>query len=103
MTKIAATLQEVRWAAEQVGIAELAREADVPYTTVKSCADRDWSNKNLDVLVKLEAAADRIRVRTLGQIDSQRAAHVNAPVVVQAGNIAEALTSATIEKIGEDQ
>lgn len=64
MTEIEAALQRIRLVADRKGgLAELAREAEVPYTTVHSFADRDWGNKNLSVVEKLVAAADRITAR----------------------------------------
>lgn len=60
MTEISHTLEAVRKTAERVGLAEFARAADVPYTTVKSFSDRGWSHKNLEVLQKLADAASRL-------------------------------------------
>ncbi len=60
MSEIAQTISTIRETAERVGLPAFAREAGVPYTTVKSFADRDWSNKNLDVIEKLAAAAERL-------------------------------------------
>jgi hypothetical protein len=61
MTEIADTIDNIRAVADDIGLAELAREAGVPYTTVKSFADRGWTHKNLDVIEKLGAAAHRRR------------------------------------------
>lgn len=61
MTGIAHAIETIRTAAERVGLADLAREAGVPYTTVKSFADRGWSHKNLEVIEKLAGAADRLK------------------------------------------
>jgi precorrin-6B methylase 1 len=64
MTEIEAALQRIRTVADRKGgLAILAREADVPYTTVHSFSERDWSHKNLEVIEKLVAAADRIAAR----------------------------------------
>lgn len=64
MTEIETALARVQAvAARKGGLAELAREADVPYTTVHSFSDRNWSHKNLEVIEKLVAAADRIAAR----------------------------------------
>jgi hypothetical protein len=60
MSEIAAAIESIKTAAERVGLANLAREAGVPYTTVKSFADRGWSHKNLDAIEKLATAADRL-------------------------------------------
>jgi hypothetical protein len=63
MSEIASTIELIRRAADAHGLAELAREADVPYTTVHSFAERQWSHKNLEVLEKLSAAAGRLAKR----------------------------------------
>lgn len=64
MTEIEAALQRIRTVADRKGgLADLAREADVPYTTVHSFSERDWQHKNLEVVEKLVAAADRIAAR----------------------------------------
>jgi precorrin-6B methylase 1 len=64
MTEIAAAVERIRRiGARKGGLAELAREADVPYTTVHSFSERDWSHKNLTVIEKLVAAAERIEAR----------------------------------------
>lgn len=60
MTQIAETIEAVRKTAERVGLAELARVADVPYTTVKSFSDRGWSHKNFEVLQKLSLAVAKL-------------------------------------------
>lgn len=60
MTQLTDTITRVRTAAEQVGLREFARIADVPYTTLKSFADRGWSNKNVLVLQKLADAASKV-------------------------------------------
>lgn len=64
MTQITETISTIQEAAERVGLAEFARVADVPYTTVKSFADRGWSHKNFEVLQKLAAAAQKLAPRT---------------------------------------
>lgn len=45
------------------GLAELAREAGVPYTTIKSFKDRGWANRSLDLVDRLSQAAQRIEAR----------------------------------------
>lgn len=60
MTQVNDIINNVRRAAETHGLAALAREADVPYTTVKSFADRGWSNKNLQVIDALARASNRL-------------------------------------------
>jgi lambda repressor-like predicted transcriptional regulator len=60
MTQVNDIIDNVRKAAETHGLAALAREADVPYTTVKSFSDRGWSNKNLQVIDALARASDRL-------------------------------------------
>jgi hypothetical protein len=57
MSPVAQAIVAVRQSADRVGLGELARVAGVPYTTVKSFADRGWENKNLEVLERLYAAA----------------------------------------------
>jgi lambda repressor-like predicted transcriptional regulator len=64
MSDIANAIACIRRAADRSSVAELAREAGVPYTTVHSFADRKWSHKNLEVIQKLEKAAERINART---------------------------------------
>jgi precorrin-6B methylase 1 len=63
MSPISSTIQTVRQSAQKVGLGELAREAGVPYTTVKSFADRGWEHKNFEVLERLWCAAERLRER----------------------------------------
>lgn len=60
MDQIGSAIQNVKAAAQTYGLSALAREADLPYTTVKSFADRDWSHKNLDTVRALIGAADRL-------------------------------------------
>lgn len=61
MTEIAAAIERIRRVAEaKGGLARIAAEADVPYTTVHSFQQRDWSHKNIEVIEKLAAAAERI-------------------------------------------
>ena len=61
---IAAGIERIRSVAERKGgLAALAAEAGVPYTTVHSFAQRGFANKNLEVLEKLAEAAERIAAR----------------------------------------
>jgi hypothetical protein len=60
MTQIYQTIETIRQAADLHGVGALAREAGVPYTTVKSFSDRNWSHKNLDLIDKLVNAAGRL-------------------------------------------
>ena len=61
MTEIATAVERIRRIAERRGgMTLLAREAGVPYTTVHSFSQRDFTNKNLEVVEKLAAAAERI-------------------------------------------
>jgi hypothetical protein len=60
MSEIAAAIAHIRAVADQVGLVELAREAGVPYTTVRSFAGRKWSHKSVDVIEKLSEAAKRL-------------------------------------------
>lgn len=64
MSQVAETIIRVRSTAQRVGLAEFARAAGVPYTTVKSFADRGWTNKNLEVLTLLDEAAQRLSSAT---------------------------------------
>lgn len=61
------------------GLAELSREAGVPYTTVKSFRDRGWSNKSLDVLSKLLPAALRLEERNTGNLSTATAPVTGIP------------------------
>jgi hypothetical protein len=63
MTEIEAALERIRAVADRRGLAELARVAGVPYTTVHSFHERGWTNKNLKVVQKLVSAADEIAAR----------------------------------------
>ena len=64
MTEIELALQRIRTVADRKGgLVKLAQEADVPYTTVHSFSQRNWSHKNLEVIEKLAAAAERIEAR----------------------------------------
>lgn len=60
MSDLSEVLQSVRSTASRVGVAKLAAAAGVPYTTVRSLAERGWSNKNLATVEKLAAAAARL-------------------------------------------
>ncbi len=73
MSEIATAVDTIRAQADRLGLAALAREAGVPYTTVKSFADRGWSNKNLDVVEKLAEAANRLALQE-GSGDTHEAA-----------------------------
>lgn len=64
MTDIAAAIAQIRRVTQAKGaLAELAQESGVPYSTVHSFAKRDWTHKNLEVIEKLAAAAQRIADR----------------------------------------
>jgi hypothetical protein len=63
MTENSSTLDRIKLVADRVSLAELAREAGVPYTTVHAFHRRGWKHKNLEVIDKLAAAADRITER----------------------------------------
>lgn len=47
-------------AATEKGVAALARESGIPYTTLRSMAERDWTHKSVVSLVRLSEAAHRI-------------------------------------------
>lgn len=64
MTEITAAIERIRRVGDRKGgLADLAREADVPYTTVRSFSGRGWTHKNLAVIEKLAAAAERLEAR----------------------------------------
>lgn len=63
MNEMERAIARIREMADRRGLAELSREAGVPYSTVHSFAQRAWSNKNLEVLQKLSAAAERLALR----------------------------------------
>ncbi|WP_292229393.1 hypothetical protein [Brevundimonas sp.] len=60
MDPIFAIIPNIKAAAEAHGLAALAREAGVPYTTVKSFSDRNWTHKNLEIITALNGAAVRL-------------------------------------------
>lgn len=60
MTCIDSTISAVAATAKRVGLGVLAAEAGVPYTTVKSFADRKWSHKSLSVIKALAEASERL-------------------------------------------
>lgn len=60
MQTIEERMKRVGEIAEIVGLAELAREAGMPRTTVRSYHDRDWRLASLANCEKLIAAADRL-------------------------------------------
>lgn len=74
MTDFTAALEAIRQIGDQKGgVSLLAKEADVPYTTVQSLKDRGWSNKNLEVLAKLAAAAEKIAAQQAAERAGQGA------------------------------
>lgn len=66
MTELQSAVRRIKIAAKTTGLVGLSKEAGVPYTTVHAYAKRNWSNKNLDVIEALVAAADRIAARDAG-------------------------------------
>jgi precorrin-6B methylase 1 len=75
MTEIAAAVERIRNVGRRKGgLALLAQESGVPYTTVHSFAQRDWSHKNLEVIEKLVAAAERIEASLPADADDTDAA-----------------------------
>jgi len=60
MSEIASAIEHIRAVANEHGLPELAREAGVPYSTVHSFGKRGWSNKHIEVIEKLSAAAKRL-------------------------------------------
>lgn len=64
MSDVSSAIEDIRQAAARCkNLADFAREAGVPYTTVRSFADRHWSHKNLEAFQKLADAAKRINSR----------------------------------------
>jgi len=59
MTSISSTIANVAKLHSEVGTAELARMSGVPYTTIVDQAARGWRSRSIDVLEKLEAAAQK--------------------------------------------
>jgi hypothetical protein len=53
-------LQRVASVAKRIGVTELAREAGLPLSTVRSFRDRGWSPKSIATCEKLIAAAERL-------------------------------------------
>lgn len=49
-----------RIAASEKGVVALARESGLPYTTLRSMAERDWTHKSVERLAKLSEAAQRL-------------------------------------------
>jgi len=71
MSEIATAIDRIRRVTQDRGsLVVLAEEAGVPYSTVHSFAKRGWSHKNIEVIEKLCAAAERIEERSLGQADA---------------------------------
>lgn len=67
MPDIASTLSSIKVLADEIGLAELAREAGVPYTTLRSFAERDWSHKNLEMVERLANVVRLRQQQTPGQ------------------------------------
>jgi hypothetical protein len=61
MSDVARAIQNIEAVAEELGLAEFAREADVPYTTAADWKSRGWRPKWVVTLEKFAAAADRRR------------------------------------------
>ena len=57
MATIDAALDLIRHAHEELGTAEFARMAGVPYTTLRDCEARNFLSPPVATLRKLEAAA----------------------------------------------
>jgi hypothetical protein len=64
MSDLQSGLQRVRTIGDQPGgIARLAEESGLPYSSVHSFARRGWRHRSLDFLVRLSQAAERITAR----------------------------------------
>lgn len=59
MTDITRAIQQIEAVEREIGVAELAREADVPYTTVVGWKIHGWRPKWVATLEKLASAAER--------------------------------------------
>ena len=55
-------LPAIRRVAAEKGVAALSKEGGVPYTTLRSMEERDWSHRSIDNLVKLTDAARKLDV-----------------------------------------
>ena len=60
MQTVAEGMERVAAIADRVGVTELAREAGMPLSTVKSFRKRGWSLRSLPNCEKLIAAAERL-------------------------------------------
>lgn len=60
MISVSERLARVGRVADRVGVTRLAREAGVPLSTVRSYADRGWTQNGLPICDKLIAAAERL-------------------------------------------
>ncbi len=59
MSNISRAIQLIEAAEKEIGVAELAREAELPYTTVVGWKAQQWRPKWVATLEKLAAAAER--------------------------------------------
>lgn len=57
MIDVAHAIRAIEAAVEQVGLAEFARRAAVPYTTAVDWREKGWRPKAVETLEKLAAAA----------------------------------------------
>ncbi len=59
MSDVTRAIQQIEAVEKEIGLAELAREADVPYTTVVGWKAHGWRPKWVATLEKLAQAAER--------------------------------------------
>jgi hypothetical protein len=59
MTDITRAIQQIEAVEQKIGVAELAREAAIPYTTLVGWKAHGWRPKGVATLEKLAAAAER--------------------------------------------
>lgn len=60
MTDVARAIEAIEKAAEKVGLPELSRRANVPYTTVAEWRAKGYRPKIIETFEKLTSAADAV-------------------------------------------
>lgn len=58
MENVTRTLERIEEAAEKVGLPELVRAADVPYSTAAEWRAKGWRPKSIQILEKLSQASE---------------------------------------------
>jgi len=59
MNELEQAIQRIDQVADAIGLPELAREAEIPYTTAADWKARGWRPKSIVTFEKLVAAADK--------------------------------------------